>query len=180
MDSDNRAPFPSATPNGAPTSRGGRLDRALARASDTPLREGNRLELLKNGPNTYDDWLAAIARARRWVHLDNYIFQNDTTGQRFAEALRAKTAEGVKVRVLHDWFGCMDVPRSFWNVLREAGVEVRAVNPPTLGAPLEATRRDYRNLLAVDGEYASTGGVRISDGWLVTSPETVLPIGTPP
>jgi cardiolipin synthase len=148
---------------------------ALGRTSDAPLREGNKLALLKNGPNTYDDWLAAIARARRWVHLDNYIFENDTTGKRFAEALAAKAAEGVKVRVLHDWFGCMDVPRSFWRELREAGVEIRAVNPPTLGAPLGVIRRDHRKLLAVDGEYASTGGVCISDGWLVTSPETGLP-----
>jgi cardiolipin synthase len=156
-------------------SRGSRLDRVLARASDAPLRKGNRLALLKNGPNTYDDWLAAIARAQRWIHLDNYIFENDTTGQRFAEALSAKAAEGVRVRVLHDWFGCMDVPRSFWQGLREAGVEVRAVNPPTLGTPLGVIRRDHRKLIAVDGEYASTGGVCISDGWLVTSPETGLP-----
>jgi cardiolipin synthase len=150
------------------------VDRALARTSDAPLREGNRLDLLKNGPQTYDDWLAAIARARRWVHLDNYIFQNDTTGKRFAEAFSAKAAEGVHVRVLHDWFGCMDVPRSFWHELQEAGVEVRAVNPPTLGTPLGVIRRDHRKLLAVDGEYASTGGVCISDGWLVRSPETGL------
>jgi hypothetical protein len=34
------------------------------------------------------------------------------------------------VRVLHDWFGCMDVPRSFWRGMREAGVQVEAVNPP--------------------------------------------------
>src|ERR687894_280375 len=155
--------------------RRARVDRGLARTSDAPLREGNRLELLKNGPHTYDDWLAAIARARRWVHLDNYIFQNDTTGKRFTEALAAKAAEGVKVRVLHDWFGCMDVPRSFWRELKEAGVEVRAVNPPTLGAPLGVVRRDHRKLVAVDGEYASTGGVCISDGWLVTSPDTGLP-----
>jgi cardiolipin synthase len=154
--------------------RRARVDRGLARTSDAPLREGNRLELLKNGPHTYDDWLAAIARARRWVHLDNYIFQNDTTGKRFAEALTAKAAEGVRVRVLHDWFGCMDVPRSFWQELQKGGVEVRAVNPPTLGAPLGVIRRDHRKLLAVDGEYASTGGVCISDGWLVRSPETGL------
>jgi cardiolipin synthase A/B len=83
-----------------PVLRGGRLDRALARTSDAPLRQGNRLALLKNGPNTYDDWLAAISRARRWVHLDNYIFRADATGQRFAEALAAKAAEGVRVRVL--------------------------------------------------------------------------------
>ena len=155
--------------------RGARLDRALARTSDAPLREGNRLELLKNGPRTYDDWLAAIARARRWVHLDNYIFQDDATGQRFAGALAEKASEGVKVRVLYDWFGSSDVPRSFWRGLKEAGVEVRAVNPPTLGAPLGVIRRDHRKLLAVDGEYASTGGVCISDGWLVRSPETGLP-----
>jgi len=155
--------------------RGARLDRALARTSDASLREGNRLELLKNGPRTYDDWLAAIARARRWVHLDNYIFQDDSTGQRFAMALAEKASEGVKVRVLYDWFGSSDVPRSFWRGLREAGVEVRAVNPPTLGAPLGVIRRDHRKLLAVDGEYASTGGVCISDGWLVRSPETGLP-----
>ena len=171
MDASDRG-LPGSAETDAP--RGARVDRALARTSDAPLREGNRLELLKNGPHTYDDWLAAIARARRWVHLDNYIFQNDTTGKRFAEALTAKAAEGVRVRVLHDWFGCMDVPRSFWQELQEAGVEVRAVNPPTLGAPLGVIRRDHRKLLAVDGEYASTGGVCISDGWLVRSPETGL------
>jgi cardiolipin synthase len=173
MDSDDRRTAShSSTSDGSPK---GRLDRALARASDAPLREGNRLELLKNGSHTYDDWLAAIGRAQRWIHLDNYIFQDDSTGQRFAEALCAKAAEGVRVRVLHDWFGCMDVPRSFWQRLRDVGVEVRSVNPPTVGAPLGVIRRDHRKLLAVDGEYASTGGVCISDGWLVTSPVTGLP-----
>jgi len=147
--------------------RGARLERVLARASDAPLREGNRLELLKNGPKTYDDWLLAISRAKRWIHLDYYIFQNDATGNRFAEALSTKAAEGVRVRVLHDWFGSMDVPREFWRELRHAGVEVRAVNPPTFGTPLGVVRRDHRKLIAVDGEYASTGGVCISDGWLV-------------
>lgn len=166
----------STTDSTLPGARGGgRLDRALARTSDAPLRGGNRLALLENGPDTYDDWLAAIQRAERWVHLENYIFKADSIGRRFADALSAKAREGVPVRVLYDWFGCLDVPRSFWNGMRRAGVEVRAVNPPTLGTPLGFTRRDHRKLLAVDGVYASTGGVCISDGWLVRSPETGLP-----
>ena len=156
-------------------SRGARLEGILGRVSDAPLRDGNQIELLKNGPDTYEDWLAAIARAKRWVHLDNYIFANDEIGQRFADALCAKAEEGVRVRVLHDWFGCMDVPRSFWNGMREAGVQVKAVNPPASGPPLGAIRRDHRKLLAVDGEYASTGGVCIADGWMVRSKETGLP-----
>jgi cardiolipin synthase len=113
--------------NGAAAPRSAGVERALARTSDAPLREGNRLVLLKNGPDTYEDWLAAIGSARRWVHLDNYIFENDEIGHRFVDALSAKAAEGVRVRVLHDWFGCLDVPRSLWAGLREAGVEVGGV-----------------------------------------------------
>jgi cardiolipin synthase A/B len=156
-------------------SRGARLEGILARVSDAPLHSGNHLTLLKNGPDTYDDWLEAISRAERWIHLDNYIFRNDEIGQRFAEALSAKAADGVTVRVLHDWFGCLDVPRSFWNGMRGAGVEVRAVNPPGSGPPLGAIRRDHRKLLSVDGEYASTRGVCIADGWMIRSKETGLP-----
>src|SRR5919199_1248888 len=56
MEPGNRDSSLAATTK-APAPRGGRLDRALARASDAPQREGNRLTLLKDGPNTYDDWL---------------------------------------------------------------------------------------------------------------------------
>jgi cardiolipin synthase len=155
--------------------RGARLEGILGRVSDAPLREDNGISLLKNGPDTYDDWLTAISRAERWIHLDNYIIANDEVGNKFADALSAKAREGVRVRVLHDWFGCMDVPRSFWRGMREAGVEVKAVNPPASGPPLGAIRRDHRKLLVVDGEYGSTGGVCIADGWLVRSPDTGLP-----
>ena len=160
---------------GYAAARGARLEGILGRVSDAPLRRGNRLALLKNGTDSYDDWLAAIAGAERWIHLDNYIIADDEIGNTFASALSAKAREGVRVRVLHDWFGCMDVPRSFWNGMREAGVEVKAVNPPASGPPLGFIRRDHRKLLAVDGEYASTGGVCIADGWLVRSPDTGLP-----
>ena len=70
--------------------QGARLDRALARTSDAPLREGNRLELLKNGPHTYNDWLAAIARARRWVPLVSYF---EDSGGAFETPIMAISAE---------------------------------------------------------------------------------------
>lgn len=46
---------------------------------------------------------------------------------------------------------------------------------PAFGAALGMFRRDRRKQFGVDGEYASTGGVYISDEWLVTDPETSLP-----
>src|SRR5215208_3500723 len=77
-------------------SRGARLEGILGRVSDAPLRDGNQVALPRNGPDTYDDWLAAIARAERWIHLDNYIFQDDEIGNRFADALSAKAKEGAR------------------------------------------------------------------------------------
>lgn len=98
-------------------------------------------------------------------------------GLRFAEALSAKAAEGVSVRVLYDWFGCTDVwvPNSFWREMRDAGVEVRVVNPPSLDrGPLRFVWRDHRKILGVDGSYASVGGICIAEGWLERSSETGL------
>ena len=152
-----------------------RLSRALTRVSGAPLRDGNTLTLLRDGPATYDDWLEAISAAQRWVHLENYIFKNDTIGQRFADALVERAAAGVRVRVLYDWYGSFDVPGSFWRKLRRAGVDVRSVNPLAAGAPLEVINRDHRKSLGVDGSYASLGGVCIADAWLARSPVTGLP-----
>ncbi len=151
------------------------VDRRLRRVTGAPLRQGNHLRLLQNGAETYDDWLAAIARAQRWIHLENYIFRNDAIGRRFADALAERAADGVAVRVLVDWFGSMDVAPSFWRRLRKAGVDVRLVNPPNLGEPLKIFQRDHRKVLAVDGAYASAGGVCIADDWLARAPDTGLP-----
>jgi cardiolipin synthase len=149
-----------------------RVQQAFDRVSDAPLRVGNRLSLLKNGPQTYDERLEEIRRARRWIHLENYIFKADGVGRRFAEALKEKVAEGVAVRVLYDWYGSMSTPGSLWPELRDAGVDMREFNLFSFGAPLKAFLRDHRKSLAVDGEYGSVGGVCIADEWVAHSPET--------
>jgi ABC-type sugar transport system substrate-binding protein len=61
--------------------------------------------------------------------------------------LAEKAVEGVKARVLYDWFGSMDVPRSFWQRLRKTGVEVRAVNPSS--SPKQSSESDYNTALQV-------------------------------
>ncbi len=151
------------------------VDRRLRRVTGAPVRTGNQLRLLQNGSETYDDWFAAIGRAEHWIHVENYIFRNDTIGTRFADALAERAAAGVAVRVLVDWYGSLDVPASFWRTMRDAGVDVRIVNPPRLSVPLKVFQRDHRKVLAVDGAYASAGGVCIADEWLARSPETGLP-----
>ena len=149
--------------------------RAVERASNAPAIPGNRVTLLIDGPATYDTMLEQIASAMHRVHLEQYIFNDDTCGRRFADALIAKAESGITVRVLHDWFGCLGTPRRFWRRMRDAGIEVRAFGVPRLGDPLLIVARDHRKVLVVDGARGVTGGLCIGDEWLGDEPGRRLP-----
>lgn len=140
-------------------------ERAMVRSSDAALVRGNSARLLVDGPAAFDAWLLAIEKAERWVHLENYIIRDDSTGRRFRDALVARAREGLAVRVLYDWLGCWATPARFWKPLRDSGADVRAFAPPTFRDPLAFLRRDHRKVVAVDGSYASVGGMCIGDDW---------------
>lgn len=142
-------------------------DLALSRAAGAPLIDGNAVRLLRDGAENYPAWLAAIARAERFIHLDSYIVHDDRTGALFAEALLERASAGVKVRIIHDWMGALGAtPRSFWYRLADAGADVRAFNPPSLWRPLAWLSRDHRKMLAVDGQVAYVSGLCIGDAWV--------------
>lgn len=140
-------------------------ERAMVRASDAPQVRGNTAHLLASSAHAFQAWLDAIARAERYVHLENYIIRDDRMGRRFREVLAERARDGIRVRVLYDWIGCWATPRRFWKPLRDAGVEVRAFAPPSLTDPLNFIRRDHRKVVAVDGEWASVSGMCIGDEW---------------
>jgi len=141
-------------------------DQALTRAAGASLVPGNAVRLLKDAAGHYPAFLDAIRGAREHVHLDCYILSDDAVGQQFAEALAAKAREGVRVRIVYDWVGSLcRTRRRFRRPLREAGVEVRAFNPPRLWAPLDWVHRDHRKALAVDGRIAFVTGLCIAKEW---------------
>jgi cardiolipin synthase len=142
-------------------------DQMFARASGAHLHEGNRVRLLKDAAENYPAWLAAIAAARRTIHLEMYIIHEDDQGRLFAEALIERARAGVKVRVLYDWMGGFrKTSRRFWNTLRAGGVEVRCYNPPRFDSPLGWFSRDHRKMIAVDRSLAFVTGLCIGRMWV--------------
>ncbi len=144
---------------------------ALSRASGGPRVDGNRVILQFEGPTTFDRWIEAIHSAERFVHFENYILRNDDLGRRVRDALIERARAGIPVRVLFDWVGCWATPRRFWKPLREAGVEVRAFNRPSLRDPFGVLQRDHRKLVAVDGKLAFLGGFCVGQEWAGTETE---------
>ena len=140
-------------------------DRAMDRVAGGRPIPGNRVQLLYDGPEIFPAVLEAIAGARHWIHLDNYILRSDGTGRRFAEALAARARDGLPVRVMTDWLGSFGTSRRFWRDLRQAGVEVRFFGPPDLWNLRRNLTRNHRKLVVVDGGWAATGGWCIGDEW---------------
>ena len=81
------------------------LDQAFTRITGARATAGNKIELLRDARENYPAWLKAIAGARSSVHFESYIIHDDDAGRQFADAMKAKAAEGVNVRVLYDWWG---------------------------------------------------------------------------
>jgi cardiolipin synthase len=141
-------------------------DQAFSRAAGAPLVPGNKVRLLRNATENYRAWLEAIRSAGNRIHFESYIIHSDDVGREFAEVLASKARQGVRVRLIYDWFGALGAASyRFWKPLRQAGVEVRCFNPPRLDSPLGWLSRDHRKMLSVDGRVAFVTGLCVGRRW---------------
>jgi cardiolipin synthase len=137
------------------------------------------VEVHVEGRNFYPPMLADVASASSSVHINQFGFRPGVVGDAFADALVAKAAEGVVVRLVVDRQGS-DPERSsraLYDRLTEAGIQVcvvRATKPRAPFGPLGtdgATRWnlrglghiDHRKFVIVDGRVGWIGGAGIED-----------------
>ena len=129
------------------------------RVVTTPLRGGNRIELLENGDHAYPAMLAAISRAKESINLASYIFDADGIGTDFARHLIEAAERGVEVRIIIDALGEKYGRISPVKVFRGSRVRLERYLPLRHGAYINL--RNHRKLLIVDGREAFTGGMNI-------------------
>ncbi len=156
----------------------------LARISQAvtglPLAGGNRIEMLHNGEQVYPAMLAVIDAARESLYLTTYIFESNTTGYRFVEALANAVARGVEVRVIIDGVGeWYSRPRTS-KLLEQRGVRVaRFLKPKLLPPTIHFNLRNHRKILVADGWTGFTGGINLGDRHLaedLENPDRVVDV----
>jgi len=127
-----------------------------------PLLPGNHITVLESRRDAYPAMLAAIDAARVSISLCSYIFDNDSAGRRFVEALGEAVRRGVEVRVLVDAVGSRYTWPPILGRLRRAGVRAARFLPSLMPYRLPfANLRNHRKLLVVDGRVGFTGGMNI-------------------
>lgn len=126
---------------------------------------GNQITLLQNGEAYFPAIESAFDRAVHEIYLETYIFENDVTGRRIAEALRRAALRGVDTHLLIDGFGSRKLPHSMIDYLRSGGVKVLVYRPRISPWTFrrERLRRLHRKIVVVDLEIAFVGGINILD-----------------
>jgi cardiolipin synthase len=148
------------------------LARLGEQVTGNPLLDGHRIVPLQDGDAAYPAMLAAIDAAAASVTLVSYIFDNDSAGQAFLDALVRARARGVEARVLIDDVGSRYTKPTMIRRLREVGVPVAAFLPTRVPRLYQyANLRMHRKILVVDGRIGFTGGMNIRAGhWLSRAP----------
>ena len=137
-----------------------------------PMTRDNVIDSLVGGEAAYAAMLDAIDRATDRVYLSTYIFESNTTGQRFADALAAAKSRGVDVRVLVDGAGEYYNRPAIRHRLRGDGVHVERFLPPRLFPPSPVINlRNHRKLMITDGTTGFVGGMNIGDRHLHDRPD---------
>ena len=144
------------------------LDQAVTLAQqlgDFGILGNNRFELITNYQAAIDRLVADIDAAQRHIHLLYYIFADDATGRRVADALRRASARGVQCRLLLDALGGRSALRRLASSLRSAGVEVVAVLPYRLWNRNRGRRdlRNHRKIAVIDGQVGYVGSQNLID-----------------
>lgn len=138
---------------------------ALAKSnSAAPLSIGNTLQLLRSGAEKFPALEKAIRGARRYIHLQYYIYEPDDCGRWLLDLLAQRAREGVKVRLLVDAVGSHRLHRRFLAPLLKAGGEVAFFNRVRFARLRVALNfRNHRKIVVVDGEQGFTGGLNIGN-----------------
>jgi cardiolipin synthase len=143
------------------------LARTVTRVVSRPLTPGNHVQPLVNGDQAFPAMLAAIESAKKSISLCTYIFDNDASGNQFAEALGRAVKRGVTVRVLIDAAGTRYSWPSIIHRLKALQVPCARFLPASLLTPWRVATinlRDHRKILVVDGATAFTGGMNVRHG----------------
>jgi cardiolipin synthase len=139
--------------------------------TDAPIVGGNRIDLLFNGDETFPAMLRDIKTAKLTITFAQYLYEEGSISDEFAEAFSDRCRAGVRVHILIDNQGSQKIPGKIPTMMSDAGCHVeffRRVEAQQVFLPWKLLKYNYRNhrrVLVIDGRVGFTGGYGISQAW---------------
>lgn len=139
----------------------------LRKVKGSPLYGGNKITFYSDGTAKFEALFEELEKAKRFIHIQYYIFMDDEIGYRTRDILVRKAQEGVKVRLLYDDVGSWKAKRRFFQDMESYGIEVEAFLKTKFR--FLASRVNYRNhrkIVVIDGKVGFVGGMNIADRYI--------------
>lgn len=129
------------------------------------------LSLVHSGRDYFDQLLDLINGAKQEIHFQVYIFDQDTTGERIANALIAAAMRKVKIYMLLDSFGSNSLSEEFMKKLQKSGIQLRFFSPFFSFNTFYLGRRLHHKVVVADSDTMLIGGINIAEKYEGTPKE---------
>ena len=131
-----------------------KLSNLLLNSNWSSVSNTNKVEVLINGEQKFPAVIKALEQAKKHIHIEYYIFEDEEIGNQIKDILIRKAKEGVAVRFIYDDFGSRSIRKNIIPELLEAGVEAYPFYKIFFMAL--ANRLNYRNhrkIIIIDGYW---------------------------
>ncbi len=155
------------------------LAHLLSCDGSTCVTSGNGLEIITSGRRKFELLMEDLRNAKDHIHMEYFYFRKDKGSQIIKEMLMQKAREGVKVRFIHENIANIAILPSYYDEMKEAGVEVvKFTKPhwPLINLFTQLNYRDHRKIVVIDGKIGYTGGMNISDDYFLRWRDTHMRI----
>ena len=128
------------------------------------LTDKNKIQFFNNGLDKFNALKNDIINAKNHIHLDYYIFANDTIGLEILNLCIEKLKQGVKVKILIDSVGSIKTRKRHFKNFEKAGGEFKEFFPPIIPLKLFNLKMNYRNhrkIAVIDGKIGYVGGINL-------------------
>ncbi|CAI3557034.1 cardiolipin synthase [Clostridium neonatale] len=127
----------------------------------------NCVNVYVNGEDKFKQLIEDIKNAKKYIHIEYYIFRSDNLGKKIIKELTKKLNEGLEVRLLVDAMGSRSLIKKHLREYLSAGGKFSIFFPGIL--PHINTRINYRNhrkIVVIDGKYGYVGGFNVGDEYI--------------
>lgn len=116
------------------------------------------------GKEYFDLLIEKLKSATDFILMQYYIIRLDDIGTEVMSILKAKSNEGVKVKLMFDSLGSYRITNKYKDELKECGIDVVEIDP--VKYVIFDTRVNYRNhrkQVIIDSQYGFIGGMNLAD-----------------
>ncbi len=138
--------------------------------SDSLLTVYNSVKILQNGAKKFESLERDLKNAKKFIHMEYFIWRDDELTRRIKDILIEKATEGVEIRIIYDPVGSFWMTlfhRGYFRQMRRAGITVIPFFN-TL-SPLRITTVNYllhRKIVIIDGNIGYTGGMNMGKEYI--------------